>query len=233
MIISHRHKYLYFVVPKCASATIRHSLAPLTDIGYPITDYPQHQTIGQFLQTEYSHLLQEDYFRFTFVRNPYDRIYSAFLQDQYAAAHYSEWRLVKEPKLASVNNDFNRYILEIVKNANIAESWEWICFCPMHEFSRRDGKCLMNFIGRSETLDVDLKKLSTLLRAPIVKSDDKNASFGVSKASDQSYLRYYNRATVEVVNEIYARDFEYFGYLMRSPEAHPEYGDAAPQPNRT
>src|SRR5690606_12323699 len=109
VVISHRHRYLYFVVPKCASATVRQSLAPFTDLGYPVTKgVPQHLTIESFLKSQYAPLWEAGYLRFTFVRNPYDRLYSGWLQDRAAATRAQRWREAKAPIFERIGDDFTR-----------------------------------------------------------------------------------------------------------------------------
>ena len=219
MVISHRHRYLYFVVPKCASATVRQSLAPYTDIGYPVSKHVQHQTIRQFLATPHAPLYEQGYFRFTFVRNPYDRLYSGYVQDCFAATQSPRWQRAKEPIFRMIGDDFNRYMLEHVRHAEIAYAWDWICFCPMHEFAWRDGACVLDFVGRAETVEASLADLAQRLRVPITKAVDANVN--VEPGQDLKYLDRYDRATLEFVNTLYREDFERFGYPMIDPRDVP------------
>ena len=219
MVISHRHRYLYFVVPKCASATVRQSLAPYTDIGYPVTNFTQHMPIRRFLASEHGPLLDAGYFRFTFVRHPYDRLYSGYVQDRHATTQSPRWRNAKEPIFRTIGDDFNRYMLEHVRRADRENAWQWICFCPMHAFAYVDGECVLDFVGRAEDVAGGLAQLSARLRIPIAKADDVNVK--VEPAEDLKYLDHYDRATLELVNDLYQEDFERFGYSRVDPQHHP------------
>jgi len=219
VVISHRHRYLYFVVPKCASATVRQSLAPYTDIGYPVTKGVQHQTIRQFLATGDAALFDQDYLRFTFVRNPYDRIYSGYVQDRHAATQSARWQRAKAPIFDAIGDDFNRYMLEHVRHATLADTWDWICFCPMHEFAYRDGELALDFVGRAETVEASLAELSRRLQVPITKATDVNVN--VEPTQGLKYLDRYDRATLALVNSLYREDFERFGYAMVDPDQQP------------
>jgi hypothetical protein len=219
MVISHRHRYLYFVVPKCASATVRQSLAPYTDIGYPVTNFAQHLPIRRFLESEHAPLFDAGYFRFTFVRNPYDRLYSGYVQDRFAATQSPRWRHAKEPVFNAIGDDFNRYMLEHVRHADRANAWQWICFCPMHEFAYRDGQCILDFVGRAESVQDGLEALSVRLGVVITKANDVNVN--VEPGNELKYLDRYDRATIELVNDIYREDFERFGYAMVDPHTFP------------
>jgi hypothetical protein len=219
VVISHRHRYLYFVVPKSASATVRQSLAPYTDVGYPVTKGVQHQTIRQFLASPHAPLFGQGYLRFTFVRNPYDRLYSGYVQDRYAASQSPRWQRAKEPIFKAIGDDFNRYMLEYVRHADRAEAWDWICFCPMHEFAWHDGECVLDFVGRAETVEASLAELSRRLQVPITKAADANVNVAPGEAL--KYLDRYDRATLELVNTLYREDFERFGYPMVDPRDVP------------
>lgn len=220
MVISHRHRYLYFVVPKCASATVRQSLAPYTDIGYPVTKGVQHMTIASFLASEHAGLWEAGYFRFSFVRNPYDRLYSGWLQDRFAATQSPRWKQAKGALLERVGGDFGRYVVEHVRHADRLHAWDWICWCPMHAFVCRDGVPALDFVGRAEDVAGGLAELSRRLGVPIAKAEDANVN--VPPSSGLKHLAHYDRATVEVVNELYADDFRLFGYEMLAPESFPQ-----------
>lgn len=220
MVISHRHRYLYFVVPKCASATVRQSLAPYTDIGYPVTKGgTQHVTIEAFLASEHAALWDQGYLRFSFVRNPYDRLYSGWLQDRFAATQSPRWRQAKAAIFERTGDDFGRYVVEHVRHADRLHAWDWICWCPMHAFVCRDGRPALDFVGRAEDVEAGLAELSRRLGVPIAKAVDANVN--VPPATGLKHLEHYDRATVELVNELYAEDFSLFGYAKLDPAAFP------------
>lgn len=220
MVISHRHRYLYFVVPKCASATVRQSLAPYTDIGYPVTSFAQHLPLRRFLGCEHAALFDAGYFRFTFVRHPYDRLYSGYVQDRFAATQSPRWRNAKQRIFDTIGDDFNRYVMEHVRHADRDGAWQWICWCPMHAFAYLDGQCVMDFVGRAEDVDNGLTELSRRLGLPIAKAADVNVN--VTPSGDAlKYLGRYDRATLGLVNDLYREDFERFGYAMIDPQQLP------------
>lgn len=220
MVISHRHRYLYFVVPKCASATVRQSLAPYTDIGYPVTKGgAQHVTIEAFLASEQASLWDEGYLRFSFVRNPYDRLYSGWVQDRFAATQSPRWQRAKAAIFERTGDDFGRYVVEHVRHADRLHAWDWICWCPMHAFVCRDGQPALDFVGRAEDVEGGLAELSKRLGIPIAKAVDANVN--VPPTAGLKHMEHYDRATIEVVNELYAEDFSLFGYDVLDPGAFP------------
>lgn len=220
MVISHRHEFLYFVIPKTGSATLRKSLEPYVDIGWPVSNYKQHETIREFLDSELSALFRK-YKKFTFVRNPYDRLYSGYLQDRFASQNYPRWAKAKQPIFDKLGDDFPTYFNEYVLHADIVSNWEWICFCPMSEFALGpDGELAMEFVGRSENLAEDVGKLASFIGLPIVKAADENVRSGLCDAKPK-YLAHFDRRTVAAINETYQQDFNLFGYEMLDPERFP------------
>ena len=220
MNISHKHKYLYFVVPKCASKTIRLSLGQYTDIGYPKpSPLGQHITINDFFKSNYFDLF-EQYFKFTFVRNPYEKLYSSFMQDIHAWQSYKIWHSVKKDIFLSIGENFNRYMQEYVYESDIKSDWDYIHFCPMHEFATIDNELCLDWFGKAENIENDLQELSKLLNLDIKKHQDANIR---SKPSTNvKYLDKYTRETITLVNEIYSKDFELFSYPMLDPKDFPD-----------
>lgn len=218
MVISHRHRYLYFVVPKCASATIRQSLRDYTDVGYPVSKYPQHLTLRRFLASEHAGLLGQ-YFSFTFVRNPYDRLYSGFLQDRKAASTLPPWTEAKRAIFDVIGADFNRYMVNYVQHANLAAAWDWVCFCPMHEFAWLEGTRRVDWIGRAEDVAGGLAELGVRLGIPVKPAGPFNVN--CDSTAPYKYLDRYERQTVSLVNDLYREDFVRFEYPMLDPAEFP------------
>jgi hypothetical protein len=219
MGISLRKKFIYFVIPKTGSATLRKALSPYVDIKRPTQHFSEHVPIRRFLESQHSSLAEE-FFKFSFVRNPYDRLYSGFQQDLLAAYKLKHWEAAKKPIFDKIGENFNRYIEEYVTVADIRNDPFWVCFCPMNEFTHRDGKIFVDFIGKAERLWDDAKKLETLLDVEFLQTEDLNVR-DASRAP-LKYVKHYNCRSIEIVNEIYAEDFQYYGYDILNPQAFPK-----------
>lgn len=207
-------------MPKCASKTIRLSLGEFTDIGYPKpSPLGQHITVNDFFKSNYVNLF-EDYFKFTFVRNPYDKLYSSFTQDVHASKSYKVWHKVKSGIFNTIGEDFNRYMQEYVFKNDIKNDWDYIHFCPMHEFATIDNEFCLDWFGKAENVEYDLVELAKHLNLDIKKH--KDANIRSKPVTDLKYLNKYTRSTIELVNEAYKRDFELFSYPMLNPNDFPE-----------
>lgn len=222
MNISHRYEYLYFVIPQCASTTIRNSLAPLTDMGYPVTFSQEYTTAAGFLsEADFNKHLIKEYFKFTFVRNPYDRIYCGYCQERFASENIKWWQTKKKPIFDKIGDDFNKYINEYVQYSDLKSSYEWICFIPMIDFCFVNGKSILDWYGRVESFEDDFLLLKNKLNAPInkIKEHDINEE---SPPINVKYIGEYESKTIEIINELYKEDFSFFEYDMLNPDDFPK-----------
>lgn len=133
-----------------------------------------------------------EYFKFVFVRNPYDRAVSG-------------WNYNMETE--KLNIDFNIYI---EMGSIVSDEEYWHCFLPQSEsVIDENGDYFVNFVGKFETLEEDFQKIlkkigfKKILHNPEVKKNNRKHN---------SYKKYYDQKTLDIVNKIYEKDFELFGY---------------------
>jgi hypothetical protein len=152
----------------------------------------------------YKNLFNEDfseYFTFSVVRNPWDRLYSAFkflekgginIHDRNAYEQYLE-----EYK------DFEDFVTNGLNKKMI---YEIMHFIPQSEFiCSKDGKIDVNYIARFENLKDDISKLSEKINNPI-ELDHHNSNRKVS------YKEIYTSDMIKKVEEIYKMDIINFNY---------------------
>lgn len=133
-----------------------------------------------------------EYFKFVFVRNPYDRVVSGW--------NYNI-------KVNNLNIDFNVYM----QMENIVSDFEfWHCFLPQSaSVIDEKGNYFVNFVAKYENLEEDfqniLKKIgfANILHTPEIK---------INNLKHDLYTKYYDQKTLDIVNKIYEKDFELFGY---------------------
>ena len=162
MIISHKHKFIFFKTRKTASSSIEIALSKYCgpddilavlhkddqvireSLGYP---GPQNWEIGPLIQqhTPAHNVMEwideevwESYFKFCFIRNPFDAAISRYWWDK---------------SRSSINCDINVYIKNI--SSTILSNWEI--------YGQDDGTVLMDFVGRYETLQDNLSQVSETL----------------------------------------------------------------------
>lgn len=211
-MINHKHKFIFIHIPKCAGSSIKDHFFKGMELDWREPNYEflygwcpkrkihlQHATAKQLLETE---LIREDiwntYFKFTFVRNPWDRAYSDYL-----------WML-EDRKL---KGSFKEYITktgsleECLKNRN-SKTFRGDHLIPQTEFFSEEGKFKMDFIGRFEHLSEDLKLVKNNINSTsIFDSHEKK-----NEKKRSHYSLFYTSSKKALVEKYYAKDIEQLNY---------------------
>lgn len=76
-IISHKHKYIYFMIPKNACSTVRHLLLKQIENTNDIPYVPEQ--LQELPRIKYDNVFRyKGYFWFTFLRNPFKRVIGCY-----------------------------------------------------------------------------------------------------------------------------------------------------------
>ncbi len=145
------------------------------------------------------------YFKFAFVRNPWDRLVSAFffLRAGGMSAQERAWGAEHLDPFT----DFDSFVRGWVNEDNI---WTWPHFVPQHHFiCDKELRIKVDFVGRVENLQQDFAYVANRLRC------DRRLERTNASAHDH-YSAYYNDDTRDIVRRVYARDAEIFGYRFES-----------------
>jgi Sulfotransferase family len=169
---------------------------------YPINslvDFPQWHLPAVIVRKLVGARRWNRLFSFAFVRNPWDLVVSAYhFELRYAAQpHFSQ----KEPDRAEALRrceDFSRF----VKFYPLLEPTD-----VMSMIADDDGRLIVDFVGRYETLADDFAKVCRHLGFSGVQLPHENRS-----DDRRSYRSYYTSETRKLVERYFARDIEQFGY---------------------
>jgi hypothetical protein len=137
-------------------------------------------------------------FKFTIVRNPWDRTVSAF--------HYLQQIIDKEPKSYADSIDkketFKHYIKTTFATKGVKANHHF-----HHQYNNAfyKGKQFVDFIGRFENLKEDWKII-----AAKINTNDTLPHINASK--HQHYKTYYDDECIKIVADIYKQDIKFFGY---------------------
>ena len=204
MIVSSLHKFIFVAIPKTGTHAIRRALREhmgpqdLEQVGLFVQrslPVPELAALGHghiTLQQIRPFMRPEDFdafFKFAFVRNPFDRFvsYCAFMTR-------TEGQFEKDPQAVM------RRFVEVPPHHHIL-------FQPQHSFiSGADGKLLADSFGRVEQMQESYDAICERIGIPTTALEKVNSS----KRSD--YRQYYDQPLIDAVAKLYARDIQLFGY---------------------
>ena len=189
-----RHRALFIHVPKSAGRSIVRGLFDVRSVEHAPADWYQLLDPEKF----------DAYFKFTFVRNPWDRAVSAFTYLQQGGSAASEEDQAWSTFVSGFDS-FDDFAREWLSPDNARR---YALFTPQVEFLKdRFGRVDMDFIGRFENLAEDFATVAARLEV--------NASLPHINASrEQGYQAYYSEASRMRVAAAYAEDIEQFGYTF-------------------
>jgi sulfotransferase famil protein len=133
----------------------------------------------------------DNYFKFTFIRNPWARAYSWYRNVMRDDEHKREYKITEHLSL----NDFLR---NYAGHGMLMPQTYWI-----KDFS---GSIPFDFIGRFENFSHDFKKLCGMM-----KLQNLNLSHKI-RGSGKDYREHYDPESIDIINDIYKEEIELFGY---------------------
>jgi len=140
-------------------------------------------------------------FKFTIVRNPWDRLVSAYsyliTRRRGRRQGYSKW-------------PFEKFVKKVVLSRGLSADLHWAAQYPNAYF---EGEQFVDFVGRFENLDSDWKYICRQIGCKQTRLPRKNSS------SHAHYSESYTPELKELVAELYADDIELFGYQFEDRHA--------------
>tara|TARA_R110000824_G_scaffold93267_2_gene225703 strand:- start:1491 stop:1961 length:471 start_codon:yes stop_codon:yes gene_type:complete len=144
-----------------------------------------------------------DYFKFAFVRNPWDRFLSCYFY--FKNYGIREGHDVSTGKIVNQFSDFEDFacsfkdVRHLIKSSHLKSQTGWI-----------DDR--VDFIGRFESLQQDFNAVCDKIGIGPTKLSHKN------KSEHKPYYEYYNSNTQSIVGEIYKEDIKFLGYKFYNYE---------------
>lgn len=209
--ISERNRYLYVENAKVACTTIKRSLqlaefeGDLELLPENVHDRSQSPLIAPSGNMPlFRSIFTEDFFRFTFVRNPYTRALSCYLE-KFVENQYERERLSPELGLtASVIPSFEEFLIAVREQSPGARDIHW----EGQAFLLRPHAMKYTFVGRFEQFGSHWKKVFEYLGLPA----GGQAQMRHSTDASSRLSAHYGWRERALVREIYVEDFLTFGY---------------------
>jgi len=190
-----KKKIIFIHIPKTAGISLVKSIfGDVTLEGHRFVSFYK-----QVFGNRYS-----EFFTFTIVRNPWDRLYSAYKFLEKGGINIHD-KNAFETHL-STYKDFEDFVL---KGLNEKIIWEIMHFIPQYEFvCDKNGKIIVDYLVRFESLQEDIAGLSKKINLEVVM-DHHN----YNKKKD--YREAYTKEMIEKVHHIYQKDIDVFEYSFK------------------
>lgn len=213
-MISHEHKCIFIHIPKTGGTSINSFFHPGVEFHYSKPDYErlfgwcperklhmQHATSRQLIETG---LITEDvwndYYKFTFVRDPWDRA-------------YSDYKWIQE--FSGVKGSFENYIKKEKEFSEILQDrsndkYLGDHLIPQTDFFDISGPYQMDYVGRFENFRDDIHQV--LMNLGIEKKFDIHQN--QSKRS-KNYSDFYDSERKQLVDKKYGKDISLLNYRYK------------------
>jgi len=217
-LISHHDKCLFVHIPKCAGQSIelfflkrigldweRRAPLLLRPNDVPALGPPRlaHLMAHQYVEKKWMTTAQfDEYFKFTFVRNPWDRVASFY-------------RFLGYDRLCS----FSGFVRNHLARQTVKKRW---FLCPQAEYIYgNDNRLLVDFVGRFETLAKDFAVACQHMQIPDAELPHVNSSRrprpGLARWLRRRAVPYremYDSRSQKLVGDMYQVDIETFKYVF-------------------
>ncbi len=217
-IVSDEHRFIYFVLQKVACTSIKTAFLPLLEDEFksPLREeiFSVHEAFdASGLQINRKALLRKiegkyrSYFKFAFVRNPWDRLVSCYLQKLTPGRKGFRQPEYEGVKLY-IGMSFTEFVEAVHKipdeEANPHFRSQYVTLCGP------DGQVLADFVGHFERLEKDFTYVTERIGAAgSIELPHKLASPG---RESRSYTDFYDERLAGLVHERFQKDVETFDY---------------------
>lgn len=182
----HVANFVFIHINKCGGSSIEVAL------NIPFEHKTATQYIGEIGERRWNNI-----FRFSFVRNPWDRVVS----------HYHYRVMTNQTNMGDNIISFNEWVLQAYREENPAFYDQPQMFMPQSNWiSDPDGRIIVDFVGRFENIQADFAHVAS-------KIGNKVRALPHHKASKRGgYQQYYSDESRNIVEERFSKDIENFGY---------------------
>ena len=214
MIISHKYKFIFIAIPKSASQYIRKIIRPhlgskdqeicmLFD-NIQSKQYPNLKGVGhksaRRIKKEVGEKIWNSYFKFAFIRDPYERIISIF-----SFKRKKQITILKEKnKDNTINEIYNQN--PFTKTYYHGKIQNFFKKTQSHWIFDDNNNIMIDFVGSMNNLHNDLKYIFKKVGLPeYIEKPSINKSIQID-----NYYKYYNNTLISLIHDDFSIDIENF-----------------------
>ena len=195
-----KNKLIFIHIPKTAGTAVLEAIGKKGEGG--------RNHLPWYVYYTSNHLKFRNYYKFSFVRNPWDRAYSAY---EYLLNGGNQHEDIKVSEMIRKFDDFNDFVVNGLGQGMLRNH---LMFAPQSDFIiGPTGEIVVDFVGRFENLNEDFSILADKLGVnPVLKKQNVN-----SKKKKNNYIQAYcTNESINIVANIYKQDITVFGYQFYS-----------------
>ena len=223
MQISHRSKFIFFSFPKTGSESVRQLLEPFSDIhGIPYWERNEDTPFYSHISPAEVKLLFEkngwdydDYYKFTFVRNPWARMVSLYNMIYFTKPATSLIGKLRSKLRNTTTPGFKQWLLSTKTDGEGAggppdQRWQVYGSYSIEKYIMgKENVSLVDQVIKLEEIDDALPLLLNKLGLPNAESLHIPR---INTRKRQNYADYYDEESREIIAKRYHYDIEQFNY---------------------
>jgi hypothetical protein len=208
-MLSDKDNLAYLVNSKVACSSLKQAILEKNNGPQVYTNYAQIHHEASSLDYCKKHIHNhEDYYIFTFVRNPFERIVSLYIN-----------KFLDKKKITEVGFEYENYLGGIFHQDMSFREFVSIISNVPEKISERHFKSQsylikqapkVDYIGKLESMNNDYKMLSDKYSLPELPHSNKSPKY--------NYREFLNIESIEKIYKRYKNDIELFGYLNEYKE---------------
>lgn len=191
-------KSIFIHIPKAAGTSISYSL-----YGHLTDHYTAYDYINIFGRQTY-----KEYYKFAFVRNPWDRLFSAY--NFLIKGGWSEADRLWAERNISQYKDFRDFVRSWITTKNINSH---IHFIPQYRFiCNSSGSVIIDHVAYFENINEEFEKIADIL--------DINCKLAAKNVTGKDrYIDHYDDEIQEIVAQVYTKDIELLNYKFTGSDS--------------
>ncbi len=203
MLVSREKKFLFIHIQKTGGTSMsKFFKSNILDI----EDYLKpHSPFTLVQEPDYYH-----YYKVAFTRNPFDRLvswYSMIIKKKNVCASVENMKNTIHKQVLMNSSTFSEFIFNC-EHIRSNSGWKPFHNNQLDYITDTEGKVAVDYIGKFEYLEKDMKKITEYLKL------DKTELPHINRSTHTAYHHYYTDETKKIIAKRFERDLDYFKYTF-------------------
>jgi hypothetical protein len=192
--------FIFIHVYKCGGRSARFALSEHAAVGEVMKSHATALEVKKYMYDNGEKFYFDNAFKFSFIRNPFDWVVSLYEFIRQSPKHEN----YEEVKNLSFD-EFTEWNVRMIHESRDNSTGK---FNTLSGFlCDENGNLLVDFVGRMENYEADLKEIASRLRMPVSVVPRENAS-----KRNADYRIYYSDKSRQFIQDQFSQDLSRFNY---------------------